>query len=298
MKDIVYIVPLTPERLLTPLRKLLHDISLKALKEQTSANWEALLVGEYDKTEGNIRYLPAKALDLGYQKADRGNEGATDKHFKIDVAMQFIERQDKKPRYIARLDDDDIISPNIVSLIEKNQDNYDCFSDYYQGLVDTTTGKVCLPHLPWMANTTFHKYEHAKTFITDQGCGLINTSHNKGFHPYYMDKKVWWAPQYNPVYLRTLSPSSYSLASQDYKLSFNQHVKKFGFWEYRILPEYEKYLVELFRIFEVMSNTKISRNFSKSYRLRALASYYYHKRFDNFFPRLANKLSKGNTAEA
>lgn len=289
MKDIVYIVPLTPDNHLTPLRKLLRDITLLALKNQTSGNWEALLIGEYDKHDGNVIYLPATAPSVDYIKQTRDSAGATDKHFKIDVAMQYIERQEKKPKYVARLDDDDFISPHIVSIIEKSGDNYDCFADKYQALVNVTNGKVCLANLAWMANTVFHKYEHAKTLILEFGFSLINCSHNLGFHKYYAGKNVWHSEKGNPIYLRTLSPTNLSLSTQD-KNTFETHVNRYGFWQYKLLPDFEPYLSEFYKEYEILTHTKINRNFSPFYRLQSFISYLLYKRFNNLFPRLLGKL--------
>jgi|SRR6185312_4534055 len=289
MKDVVYIVPLTPASHLSPLRKLLRDITVRSLNAQSSSNWEALFVGEEDRREGNITYLPAVALDPHYQKQERGGKGPTDKHFKIDVAMQYIERQERKPKYIARLDDDDFISPSIVSIIEQTTVDYDCFADHYQAMVNVTSGKVCLTVLQWMPNTIFHKYEHAKTFIPEFNCMLINTSHDKGFHTYYKGKNIWQPEKGKPIYLRTLSPTNLSLSTGNTKDTFESHARKYGFWQYKLLPEFEPYLSELYKGYEALSNTKVERNFSSFYRFLSFVSYSYHKRFDNFFSRLLKK---------
>jgi hypothetical protein len=291
MKDIVFIIPINHSSNITPLRKLLRDNTIHSLNNQTSDNWEALLIGEYDKTEGNIRYIPAVSSDPAYEKKFRGDPGHTDKHFKIDVAMEFIAKEQRKPKYVIRLDDDDLISPNIVSTIEKIGDNYDCFADRYQVLYNITNGKLSFNDFPWMANTVFHKYEHAKVFITARGNTLINCSH-EAFHEYYAGKKVWYAPKMHPIYVRTHSPTVLNLHSKSGAISYEQHLKRYRFWHYSLLPEYEPYFAKLAVDYENLTRNKIIRNYTTFNYIKSFCSYEYERWFSNFFPRLGNKIKR------
>ncbi len=56
-KRFLFIVPLTPKRLLTPLRNLLFEQFLNAMRNQSYSNWEAILIGEENKDDGNIKYV-------------------------------------------------------------------------------------------------------------------------------------------------------------------------------------------------------------------------------------------------
>jgi hypothetical protein len=292
MKDVVFLIPINADSRITPLRRLLRENMINSLKNQTSGNWEALLIGEYDKTEGNMRYIPAVSLEPGYQKRDRNDFGHTDKHFKIDVAMQYLNKQERKPKYVVRLDDDDLMSPDIVSIIEKSGDKYDCFADEYQFLYNVSNGKICFDSYPWMANTTFHRYEHAKVIIPEFNLTLINCSHDLGFHKYYAGKQVWYSPKMNPLYVRVHSPTVLNLESQGGKISYEDHLKRFGFWHYVRLPEYEPYFAKLTAEYEKLNNVKVEKNFSAFYYYKSLFAYTLYKRFNNFFPRLANKMKK------
>jgi len=289
MKDVVYIIPLTPTSHLTPLRRMFFDLTIQALNAQKSANWEALLIGEFDKKEGNLTYLPAKALDANYVKPWRSDPGHTDKHFKVDVAMQYINSQSRKPKYLARLDDDDIMSPDIVSVIERSGDVYDCFTDKYQVMYNVTNGKFVFTNLPWMPNTMFHKYEHANVPIAEFGFSLINCSHNFGYHKYYAGKKVWYSPKDKPLYIRTLSPTNLNLLAQEGKITFEQHVKKWGFWHYKELPGYEVYIKKLIAGYEGLTGTKIRRDLSASTYMKSLISYTADKYKEKFNRRILHR---------
>jgi len=228
MKDFVFIIPLTPKSLLNPVRQVLFNMMVLALKNQTSHNWQALLVGEDEKQDGNLLYINAeKSLDANYIKVSRTYPSHTDKHHKIEIALQHIARAEKKPKYLIRLDDDDLISPGIISRIEKTGMGYDAYADKYQALYNVMDGKIALPKLTWMANSIFHKYEHAITFVDSFKHKLINCSHNEAFHIYYANRNVFYTPKFSPLYLRTLSETCLSINTTT-KIPLQQHTDRFG----------------------------------------------------------------------
>lgn len=260
MKDFVFIIPLTPKRLLNPVRQTLFDMMVYALKKQTSDNWIALLLGEEENEDGNLIYLNSeKSFNPEYVKEFRGDPGHTDKHHKIEIALQYIARSEKKPKYLIRLDDDDLISPVVIANIEKSGMTYDCYADKFQALYNIMDGKIALPHLPWMANSVFHKYEHAITVVKEFNRKLINCSHSDAFHLYYADKKVFYSQQYAPIYLRIFSETSLHINTAA-KASFKSHASKYGFWHYYVLPDYEGYIAILIDKFQLLFNIQINRN--------------------------------------
>ena len=66
MKHFVFIIPLTPSKVNTPFRMGLYRLMLSSLLKQTSDNWQAILVGEDERVDGNLIYIPAKAIEPGY----------------------------------------------------------------------------------------------------------------------------------------------------------------------------------------------------------------------------------------
>jgi hypothetical protein len=267
MKDFVFILPLTPSVHITPLRQDLFQLTLSSLRKQTSDNWQAILVGEYDKVEGNLIYLPTKPIVEGYEKKIRSSESATDKHFKIDIALQYIAKQPQKPKYLIRLDDDDVFSPVILSQIEKME--YDCYVDRYHTYYDITSGKICQNPVPWYPNTVIHKYEHAVANIPrgstiDEPEGdLIACSHNIAFHKYYKDKKVFFTEKSNPIYVRTITMSTVSFKYPKSKLEYKEYLSTYGEWYYRRIESFEPYIDPLVKLAQKHLGIVIARNFSE-----------------------------------
>lgn len=272
MKDFVFIIPLTPSIHKTPLRQDLFELMLSSLTKQTSNNWQAILVGEYEKTEGNFIYIPAKAIEPGFVKKIRSTESATDKHFKIEVALQNIAAQPRKPKYLIRLDDDDIFSPTILSKVQNLE--YDCCVDRYHTYYDVSTGKICQNAATWFPNTIIHKYEHAiapipaGSSIDEPGGPLIAWSHNVAFHKYYEEKNVIFADKNHPVYLRTITPTSVSFAGQKDKLQYEEYISRYGEWYYKRLEDFEVYITELIKLAEKYFGIKINRDTGKTRMLK------------------------------
>ena len=242
MKDFVFIIPLTPKQFLNPVRQVLFNMMVYSLRNQTSDNWTALLLGEEEYIDGNLVFIDSeKPLVDGYKKEWRSDAGHTDKHHKIEVALQYITKSKKKPRYLIRLDDDDLISPNVVDFIDKDPAQFDCYADRYQALYNIADGKIALPKLNWLANSVFHKYEHAVSIVPGINKMLINCSHSDYFHLYYADKQVHYFQKHFPLYLRIFSNSSLHISTSVIQ-SANYHTKKYGFWYYFSLPEFEIYI--------------------------------------------------------
>jgi len=267
MKDFIFIIPLTPSHLQSAFRKELFKITIASLINQKSDNWQAILVGEYEKTDGNLIYIPAVSSDSEYKKYFRKDERFTDKHFKIDIALQYIKSQTVKPKFLLRFDDDDIISPTAIS--EITDFNFDCYADRYQALLDTITGKICLGNYSWLANTVIHKYQHAVTIIPDQGRAyqpegaLINGRHNVAFHEYYAHKKILYSSKYHPLYLRTLTMDSISINNREDNLKYFQWIKSYGTgWYYHRLAEFEPYISEILNLSSEYFKVKPKRDFS------------------------------------
>src|ERR1022692_1193725 len=95
-REFLFVTTLTPTRLLTPLRQKLFELYKLSLLNQTYKNWKVLLIGEEESVDGNFIRI-------------KSNEEW--KILKLQYALNYIEKLEKKPDYVLRLDDDDIISP-------------------------------------------------------------------------------------------------------------------------------------------------------------------------------------------
>lgn len=212
-KRFLFITPLTPKHLLTPLRELLFNQFLFALNNQSYPNWEAILIGDEEKTEGKIKYLKVQALS---------------KEIKLIFAKEYILNLKEKPDYIIRIDDDDIINPFVLEKISGLE--FDCYADNYHAFYDIVSGKISQQNRPWLANTVIHKYEHAMIEYGVDKTPLFLCDHSKSWHDYYKDKKVIFSSKKHPIYLRVLSPTSITAETNELK-SYNLYLKGFGKWK-------------------------------------------------------------------
>jgi hypothetical protein len=189
-KSFLFITPLTPSRLLTPLRKLLFEEYLKALKAQSYSNWNALLIGEENRSDGKIQYVSVKAES---------------KEIKLIFAKEYVITMDPKPDYIIRLDDDDLINPDLLSHISGIE--FDCYADQFHTFYDIMSGKISSQKRSFLPNTCVHKYIHAMAETGPEKIPLLQNDHSMWI-TYYKDKRLIYTPRAFPVYLRVLSPTT------------------------------------------------------------------------------------------
>ncbi len=251
-KSFLFIIALTPSRLLTPLRKLLYDEFAKSLQQQTYSNWEALLIGESNRDEGKLKFRSI---------------GAESKEIKLIFASEYIRKLSQKPDFIIRMDDDDIINPGALANIASEE--FDCFADKYHAFYDIVSGKISLQKRNFLANTVVHKFEHAVKEIGRDNIPLLQCDHSVWID-YYRAKKIRYASKNDPLYLRVLSPTTVtngvfgqkgSVAERYNKFKTNitnlQRVEQFdlqhydgylrshGHFLHRNMPAYENALIDL-----------------------------------------------------
>jgi hypothetical protein len=223
VKKFLFLIPQSPGEKITSFRKHLIDASRKSLLEQSCTEWEAWMLGEEEKTEGNFRFikcpLPAKEQKL---------------HHAVDLLLAVKDL----PEYIIRFDDDDLVNPDILSLVTKT--SFDCFADKFHCFYDVSSNRVSAQERPWLANTVIHKAEHALAEFGEYHNGvasqsrkprLIQNDHSKTWHVYYSGKKVMRAEKSNPVYVRVLSPSSITAAAAADKEKYTAYLASFGSWD-------------------------------------------------------------------
>ncbi len=220
----LFITPLTPSSMMNEVRYKLHQAYLNALDSQLYSNWEVLLVGEEEKTEGKKTYLKCS----GITKGD-----------KIQLAYTYINSLPDKPEYLIRLDDDDIISPMIL---EKVRDiKFDCYADKYHSFYDLNSGLISQQKRDWLPNTVIHKMEHALQIYGEENKPLFTLDHSKYWHEYYRKKKVKWARKSHPVYLRILSETSITAnrpGSNESSENYKKYLSGFGRWKKKELKDF------------------------------------------------------------
>lgn len=275
MKSFLFIVPLTPARFLTPLRKELFSLFLSSLKNQTYDNWEAFLFGEEEKTEGKIKFIKTQAITKGD---------------KFLFAIEYIKSLKSPPDYIIRIDDDDLISPNVLTQVS-NLD-FDCYADKYHAFYDITSGKTSLSKRGWLPNTVIHKFEHVfvqvrksnEVLVGNDNFSLLGLDHDVYWANYYQDKKILWSDKDHPVYLRILSPTSITSNIRESPVlnkwdnecqrKFNEYTKGYGPWVYKKLSDFSGYYNHLKLIWTNFSDISIKEQLSMSI-LRDYFKYYF-----------------------
>lgn len=221
MVRFIFIIPLTPISFRNDLRNYLWTLCQRALQNQTNPNWLALVIGENHNTPLNDpRFVPIMF------------EGG--KKEKLKKATEYIINESIKGDYIIRLDDDDIINPNILE--EATHKKFDVLVDKYQWFWHFDSGRFSHQVWYWFPNTCIHKREHALAIWGNTSTTELNSSKKKSLlieadhdqmHNYYKNKNILCAPRKNPIYIRTINDSSITARNaEDYK----KYILRFGVW--------------------------------------------------------------------
>lgn len=228
MKRFLFVISLTPEKLLSPFRADLAAISLDSLRQQTSSDWSAVLLGEHNRDDGDFHYM-----DLGGVRKEQ----------KLHHFADWLMKQQQQPEYIIRFDDDDLFHPQALQQVSAL--DFDCYADRRHWFYDSSSGRCASQERSWLPNTVIHRTAHAMAAygkyherfpFNDRLPVLLENDHSVAWHAYYKDKNVLSPAEGHPLYLRILSPQSItSEANRDYK----NYLTKFGDWRERIPGEYQ-----------------------------------------------------------
>ena len=245
----MFVTHLTPFKKRSKLRSALQKIYFKALQNQTYNNWKVLLIGEEEKKNRNFHEVSIGNYNSDYELSER----LADIYERPEIINLFEEAD-----FIIKLDDDDLISPTILSKV-KDLD-FDVYYDLYHVFYDVTSGKISRQKRNWLASTCIHKREHACAKIHKIASdniyrnSLLYSDHSLHWHSYYADKNGVAAGETHPIYLRILSPSSISSNLGNSNLNFknptdffeyDNYLKSFGTWENYNISEFDNYKNEL-----------------------------------------------------
>jgi hypothetical protein len=216
-----FLIPRTPVKFRTSQRNLLWNFTVKSLLSQKSKEWKAIVIGPSEV----VLSADKRFVFLEHDLMPKGQ--------KIVKAIEYLNYQDTQPEYLIRLDDDDLISEEKLSDLEKEIEKWDCVTDEYHGFAELSLGKISLQKRAWFPNTVLHLYNHAVTKVDVEGKEnfLIAHDHSKVWHKYYQDKKVIYSSKFSPVYLRILSPTSITSGKS---LEYHAYLYSFGSWQYNL----------------------------------------------------------------
>lgn len=187
----LFIIALTPEEFLNPLRIRQQEVFLRSLQAVKYDNFQAILLGEKEEQVGNLTFV----------KSPNGSKGE-----RLKFALEYLEKHEIEYDYIARFDDDDILNPNIFDIVNALSAG-DCFYDSWHAYYDLYSGEYTHEKKDWMANSILMKKEHALFVMQDERT-LIEQDHAQEWHLYFKDKQNIAVPKLRPIYLRVLSPGS------------------------------------------------------------------------------------------
>lgn len=237
---------------MSPLRKDLFQLYLKALLNQNYSNWKALVLSEEEKTDGNIHFIQCP-------------ENIVTKVQKLIFAGQYIRTNNIKADYLIRIDDDDIISSK--ALCSANKESFDCYADRFHTFFDIQSGNIAQQKRDWLANTVIHKFEFALSPFGKELHPLFVYDHSQTWKEFYKNKNIVYTSPDNPIYMRILSPSSITAnesitghSSSQYKI----YLKKFGRWKsLNKLNGLDGYYYDLFDIRDRYFGRPLKRSFLK-----------------------------------
>ncbi len=257
MKKFLFIIPQSPKRIITPLRQRLIDASMTSLLQQSSNNWEALLLGDEKRQEGNCHYMH---VPVGTKEE------------KLHFVVDYLLAQKNLPEFIIRFDDDDLIHPELLEMAGKL--DFDCYADQWHTFYDVSSGKLSGQKRDWLANTVIHKTEHALASYGEyhyvvhsdlRRPHLLQNDHSKWWHQYYKGKKVVFADKKNPMYVRVLSPTSYTAGANGDELNKEQYLdylERFGDWSDTVPASFLPYTKQLQKSWQELYGPLWENNFS------------------------------------
>ena len=131
MSSFLFVTHLTPFKKRSKLRSALEKIYFKALQNQTYNNWKVLLIGEEERISGKFIEVSLGKYNSAFEIAER----LTDLYDRSEIINLF-----KEADFIVKLDDDDLISPTILSDVKDL--NFDVYSDKFHVFYDITSGRT------------------------------------------------------------------------------------------------------------------------------------------------------------
>ena len=263
MKKFVFVTHFTPTLKLSLLRKKLQELYLKALHAQTYSGWKVLIIGEAEFEDTRF-----KIVHLNSNQSKENIIADTIKIYEREDVMKWVTNSD----YLIKLDDDDIISPNILEKIKSK--NFDVCYDEFHTFYNITSGQITQQKRPWIASTCVHKTTHAlspingtkKNFYSNS---VLYTEHSQVWHQYYAGKNNLIADPSEPVYLRVLSPTSITAGAKRFPIittddidfnHYHDYLHLFGNWENKKnCIEFDAYLLDLKKSWEEFSGQELKK---------------------------------------
>lgn len=223
--DFLFLIPTTPPELLDDQRLALQELCFNQILKLKSSNIVWLL--------GDANFKSA-----GFESVSVDGSSKEDKLFQ--AGKKLASRDQPLARYLVRLDDDDLINPDIFDALVDRE--FDVAYDSYHWFYDLSSGMTSSQKRPWIPNTAIHKMNFALEQVKRIGGSslageknyLMACDHSRAWHPFYREKKILISEPSLPIYLRVLNNSSRTAkqsAGGESKNEYFRYLKTFGSWE-------------------------------------------------------------------
>lgn len=245
----LFVVPLTPTTMRTSIHEELWRLTKKSLLEQECKNWKAIILGSVADVEVNEHFI--------YIEADNFT-----KVQKLSTALDYIANHPEiKPKFLIRLDADDVICSKFLNNSERLAEKYDLFYDSYHACIDPVYMKISYRKNEWVPNTAIHRYEYAITKCGPKNEVLFLQDHDYYWLQYYSDKRIYRSRRVAPLYYRILTPYSITSSANSMNgISWAQHLHYLnGYGPWIPLKSSFKYYIEIRKICDHFQKVKPNR---------------------------------------
>jgi len=238
MAEFLFLVPCSPNAPKGSLRADLQALCFSQLR-RLNCDFRVWLLGEPSQDASDFEIIPCSGES---------------KEIKLREACDRLSDEPHLPRYLVRLDDDDLINPGLFEALAK--EDFDIAFDRLHWFYDLATDKASAQRRNWIANTAIHRTELALKRIpaiggssTEDGSNyLIACDHSLAWHPFYADKKKRKVSE--PLYVRILNPESITARSggEFSKNRYFSYLSTFGRWDAQLPPDFENAKLPLQKI--------------------------------------------------
>jgi len=246
MLDYLFLIPTSPNLEKGSLRHDLQRLCFQQVKK-LDATFVVWLLGEADVDHPHFKKIDCKG---------------TSKEEKLKEAGDQLADMPRLAKYLVRLDDDDLINPEVFDRMAKA--DFDIAYDRKHFFYDLATDLASSQKREWIPNTAIMDFEKAMTKVDDprplsadterlalsaaEGSRSADTErsrsenylfacdHSQAWHPFFEGNEIVHPKE--PIYVRILNPESIT-ASASGEFSENnyfRYLQGFGAWK-EALPE-------------------------------------------------------------
>jgi hypothetical protein len=220
MLDYLFLIPTSPNLEEGSLRRDLQKLCFEQVKK-LNASFVVWLLGEADLDHSHFKKIDCDG---------------TIKEEKLKEAGDQLAKLPRLAKYLIRLDDDDLINPEVFDRLAKA--DFDIAFDRKHFFYDLATDLASSQKRNWIPNTAIMDFNHALTKIEAKGGAqtedgknyLFACDHSRAWHPFFKGKQT--VKEKEPIYVRILNPQSITAGgSKEFDENhYFRYLHGFGTW--------------------------------------------------------------------